>query len=259
MIKSQILNTSGEKPQVSLIIPCYNEQDRISRTLERMYEYLSGERYSWEVLVILDGSEDNTPGTVRSFEERFNGRLHVHGYPDNRGKGYAVRLGMLKARGTYRVFTDADNSTDIHYLSSMLKKFKEGYEVVISSRDKKDAPGAGQAVKQAWPKRQLGNMSNLAIQIFAVPGIWDTQNGFKGFSARAAEEIFSRSRVNRWGFDFETLAIARRLGYRLGIIPIVWRNDPKSHVKPLQYFQTLKELLIVRLNLMRGNYDRQAK
>ena len=101
-------------------------------------------------------------------------------------------------------------------------------------------------------------MSNLAIQILAVPGIWDTQNGFKGFSARAAENIFSRTTINRWGFDFEALAIARRLKYRIGIIPIVWKNDPKSSVKFSNYFTTLKELFLVRWNLVLGKYKKHV-
>src|SRR3989338_5821796 len=156
------------RPDVSLIIPAYNDQERLGKTLKRVREYLSGQAYSWEVLVVLDGPTDRTPTVARSFEDTFNGRLKVAGYKVNRGKGYAVRMGMLEAKGRVRVFSDADNSTDIHYLEGMLKKFEEGFDVVISSRDKKDVAGAGQTIPQAWFKHQLGNMSNLAIQVFAV-------------------------------------------------------------------------------------------
>jgi dolichyl-phosphate beta-glucosyltransferase len=245
-------------PHVSVIIPAYNEEDRIGKTLKRVHEHLSARAYSWEVVVVLDGSTDRTPEIVREHRSTFGERLSIEDYPRNRGKGYAVRTGMLAAQGTYRVFSDADNSTDIHYLDTMLKKFEDGYGVVISSRDKKDAPGAGQAVSQSWFKRQMGNLSNLAVQIMAVPGIWDTQNGFKGFTARAAEDIFSRATIDRWGFDFEVLAIARKLRYRIGIIPIIWKNDPRSSVKFSNYFATLKELLLVRWNLMTGKYQKHV-
>ncbi len=239
---------------VSVIVPAYNDQGRLGKTLKRVHEHLSAQTYSWEVLVVLDGPTDRTPTVARSFEDTFDGKLRVIHYPANRGKGYAVRTGMLAAAGKVRVFTDADNSTDIHYLEDLRAKMDKGCDVVISSRDKKDAAGAGQTVPQVWFKRQLGNMSNLLVQIFVVWGIWDTQNGFKGFSAEAADELFARSRIDRFGFDFEVLAIARRLGYRIGIIPILWENDTKSLVKFSNYFTTLIELLWVRWNLWTGVY-----
>jgi len=213
-----------ETPYLSLIIPSYNEDDRIGKTLERVREYLRSQDYSYEVLVIIDGATDDTFNVATSYKDSFEGKLKVINNPKNHGKGFVVRQGMLEALGKYRVFTDADNSTDIHYLERMIAKFNDGFDVVISTRDKKDAPGAGQEIPQVWYKRQMGNASNLLVQIFVVPGIWDTQNGFKGFSKKAAEDIFSRARINRWGFDFEALAIARFLKYRIGIIPIVWRN-----------------------------------
>lgn len=244
-----------DKPYLSVIIPAYSEEDRIGKTLDRVREYLSQQEYSYEIIVVLDGPTDQSSGVVHSYKNKFNHTLQIEGYETNRGKGYAVRLGILKARGEFRVFTDADNSTDISYLEPMLEKFKEGYDVVISSRDKKDAPGARQAVPQAWYKRQLGNLGNLFIQLVAVPGIWDTQNGFKGFTAKAAEDIFSRAKINRFAFDIEVLALGRKLGYRIGIIPIIWRNDPKSHVKFSSYFQVLWETVRIRLNLLLGKYE----
>ena len=205
---------------------------------------------------MLDGPSDDTPDIVDPYEEAFAGRLKIINNTKNHGKGFVVRQGMLEARGEYRIFTDADNSTDVHYIEDMLAKFKEGYEVVISSRDGKDAKGAGQAVKQAWLKRQMGNAGNLYIQILAVPGIWDTQNGFKGFSAKAAEDIFSRTTVDGFGFDIEALAIARALKYKIGIIPIIWKNDPKSLVSLRSYFKVLADTAKVRLNLWSGKYTK---
>lgn len=244
-----------EKPHVSLVIPSYNEEDRIEKTLRRVKDYLKDQDYSWEVLVVVDGAKDKTAEVAKKVvgdDKKFK----IIDNKRNHGKGYVVRQGMLEAKGDYRVFTDADNSTDISYLDPMLKKFSEGYDVVISTRDAKDAAGAGQEIPQSFLKRQLGNVSNLLIQIFAVPGIWDTQNGFKGFGANAAEDIFSRAKIDRWGFDFEILAVARKRDYKIGIIPIVWRNDAKSHVKLSSYFKTFRELLQVRLNLWTGKYNK---
>src|SRR3989338_10615593 len=143
-----------QTPYLSVIIPAYNEEDRIEKTLKRVHEYLSAQSYSWEVLVVLDGSTDRTPEVASAHKAKFGGRLKITGYPENKGKGRAVRTGMLEAQVEYCIFTDADNSTDIHYLEALLQKFKEGYEVVISTRDKKDAAGAGQAIPQNWFKRQ---------------------------------------------------------------------------------------------------------
>ena len=241
-------------PYLSLIIPAYNEGERINKILKRILEHLGPQDYSWELLVMLDGSEDNTFEVVSSYKDSFKGKLKIIYNKANHGKGFVVRQGMLEAKGDYKIFTDADNSTDIKYLEPMLAKFKKGYDIVISTRDPKDAKGAGQEIPQVWYKRQMGNASNLLVQIFAVPGIWDTQNGFKGFSAKAAEDIFSRATIDRWGFDFEALAIARKLKYKIGIIPIIWKNDPKSHVKLSHYLNTFKELLTVRLNLWSGKY-----
>lgn len=242
-----------DTPQLSLIIPAYNEESRIRKTSDRVREYLNSQSYSYEVIIAIDGATDRTFEIVQRYCEAFE-YFRVINNQKNHGKGYVVRQGMLEARGQYRVFTDADNSTDISYLEPMLAKFKEGYDVVISTRDKKDVPGAGQAVPQPFLKRQLGNFGNLLIQISAVPGIWDTQNGFKGFTAASAEDIFSRVTLERFGFDFEALAIARKLGYKIGIIPIVWRNDPLSHVKPSAYLKTFVELARVRWNLWTGKY-----
>ncbi len=242
---------------LSLIIPCYNEEDRIEKTLDRVFEYLKDQDYSWEVLTVIDGAKDRTFQVIKGLEEKFEGKLRVINNSENHGKGYVVRQGVLEARGKYRVFTDADNSTDIRYLKPLLEKFDEGFDVVISTRDSKDAEGAGQEVSQPFLKRLLGSMGNLFIQIVAVRGIWDTQNGFKGFNKEAAEDIFSRATIDRWGFDIEVLALARKLKYKIGIIPIMWRNDPKSHVKLSSYIEVLWETVKIRWNLITGRYNQK--
>ena len=219
---------------MSVIIPAYNEGERISKTIDIIAAYLSRQAYRSEIIVSSGGSTDNTAVVVKNKANQvLNLRLVEN---PQKGKGLGVKTGILAAHGRIRLFTDADNSTDISHFEAMRPFFDQGYEVVITSRDSKDAPGATQAVPQAWYKRLMGNAGNLFIQLVAVRGFWDTQNGFKAFRNFAAEKIFEQQRIPGWGFDIEVLALARALGYRIGVIPAYWVNDPKSHVKLLNYF-----------------------
>lgn len=240
-------------PYLSLIIPAYNEAKSIGKTLERFREYLNQQDYSYEVLIMTDGAQDNTAEIAGKFSQAWP-QLKIIENKENHGKGFVVRQGMFLAQGQYRVFTDADNATDIAHLEKMLLKFKEGFDVVIGSRDAKDAAGATQAVPQAGYKRFLGNMGNLFIQILVLPGIWDTQAGFKGFSAEAAKKIFSKTTIDRWGFDVEVLALARHFNYKIGLIPIYWKNGAESRVKLSGYLGALWETVRVRWNLWAGRY-----
>ena len=239
---------------LSVIVPAYNEAERIPKTLERLREYFSGQSCSYEIIVVLDGPTDNT----RDVLKRLSGgipHLKIIDRPIHRGKGFTVREGMLKASGRMRVFTDADNSTDIDHFGRMRPLFDQGYDVVIASRSARDAPEAEQAVSQIWYKRLIGMAGNLIVQLIAVSGIWDTQCGFKGFRAQAAEEIFSRAKISGWGFDIEVLALARVLKFKVGIIPAHWINDARSHVGWLDYFRVLGDAIRVRYLLMAGKYD----
>ncbi|MFY9493220.1 MAG: dolichyl-phosphate beta-glucosyltransferase [Minisyncoccia bacterium] len=243
-----------DKPYLSLIVPAYNEEKRIGRTLERIKEYLSAQSYSSEVLVMVDGARDRTAEFAQNFCSDWP-QLKVINNKINHGKGYVVRQGMLAAKGEIRVFSDADNSTDIRHLEKLLPKFQEGFEVVIGSRDYRDVIGATQAVPQSVLKRFLGDLGNLFIQFLAVPGIWDTQNGFKGFTAAAAERIFSKTIINRWAFDVEVLALARKFGYKIGIIPVYWENDAQSHVKLSGYINALWETVKIWWYLRTEKYE----
>lgn len=245
-------------PYLSLIIPAYNEERRITNTLLSVYEYLSRQPYSWEILVVLDGPTDNTLDLVSEFASTRENIRWIQ-RAENRGKGYTVREGMLAAKGQIRLFSDADNSTDINHFEQMQPLFEEGYDIVICSRDGKDAEGAGQSVPQPGLKRFLGNAGNLFIQFVAVPGIWDTQCGFKAFTAEAAERIFSVARIDGWGFDIEALALARQLGYRIAIIGAHWIDHAETHVRTWNYVTTLLETLHVRWNLMSGAYNVTSK
>jgi dolichyl-phosphate beta-glucosyltransferase len=239
---------------LSIIIPVYNEAERLPRTLARLHEYLTRGPLTYEIVLVLDGPTDTTKDVVELISARFD-NLRTIDRAENRGKGYTVREGMLNASGRIRLFTDADNSTDIAHFDKMKPLFDQGYEVVIASRNPKDAPQAEQAVPQAIYKCVIGQIGNRIVQAVAMPGIWDTQCGFKAFSAEAAERIFGQTTVERWGFDIEALALARALNYRIGIIPAHWINDDRSHVRLFDYLRVLGEISRVRRNFLAGRYQ----
>jgi len=238
---------------LSIVIPAYNEEKRIGATLLSIDKYLERQKYTYEILVVSDGSTDKTVDVVRKYKQLVK-NLEVIDNLENEGKGAVVRQGLLEAKGKYRVFTDADSSTSIDHVKKMWPLFEKGYHIVIGTRDSRDDKDATQAVKQPLYRRIIGDAGNLLIQLIAVPGIWDTQCGFKGFTAKAVKDIFPRLRINRWGFDIEILAIAKRLGYKIGIIPVHWENDPQSHVTFMGYLNTFRELFVVKWSLIRDTY-----
>ena len=244
-------------PYLSVIIPAYNEEKRIGKTLNAVYAYLTAQPFTWELLIVLDGVTDNTLEVVEAFAADKEGIRWID-RKENMGKGYTVRQGMLAARGQIRLFTDADNSTDMSHFDKMKPLFDQGADAVIASRDHKDAPDAQQATPQPFFKRLLGNAGNLVVQAVAVPGIWDTQCGFKAFRALAAEEIFSVARINGWGFDMEALALARHFSYKVEIIGAYWVDEPNTHVETLDYFRSLAEAFKVRWNLLTRVYERPS-
>jgi len=235
---------------LSVIIPAYNEEKRLPATLDAVLRYLQRQPYTWEIDIVDDGSHDATAQIVRNASAR-DQRVTLWQYGKNRGKGYAVQYGMTHARGQYRLFMDADNSTTIDHLDQFMPYITEGYDVVIGSRH---IAGADIAVHQAWWKEWLGKLGNVWIRVWAVPHIHDTQAGFKVFSARAAKAVFPYLTLSGWGFDVEALAVARHRGFRIAEHPIRWRNDPNSKVKPGAYLHVLVEVVKVRLNLIGGRY-----
>jgi dolichyl-phosphate beta-glucosyltransferase len=245
MMKSEI--------DLSVVVPAYNEAERIPKTLRRLNEYLGGNSFTYEILVVLDGPSDSTRDVLKQLSGEIQ-HLKIIDRAINRGKGFTVREGMLKASGCVRLFTDADNSTDIGHFELMKRLFDQGYDLVIASRSSKDAPEAKQTVPQVWYKRFLGKLGNLIVQIVAVRGLWDTQCGFKAFRAEVAEQIFTQTKVSGWGFDIEVLALARALKFKVGVIPAHWVNDERSHVGWLDYFHVLGDAIKVRYNLIAGRY-----
>lgn len=238
------------KPFLSVIIPAYNEAERLPLTLADIDTKLSSVEYSSEIIVVDDGSKDGTVAIVRNMSKVIK-NLRVIENQANHGKGWVVRQGMLAAKGNWRLFTDADNSTSIDQVSNMMPFFKEGYAVVIGSRAMK---GSKLTPAQPWYRRILGRVGNVIIRFLAVPGVSDTQCGFKCFSEEAAERIFRVARIDRWGFDVEALALARHFGYRIREIPVTWVNSTQSKVKGSAYLSTLVDVWRVHRSLKSGAY-----
>lgn len=249
---SQSRTPPGSDPTLSVVIPAFNEESRLPGTLDSVVEFLRSEPYESDVVVADDGSTDGTADIARA---RAGGPVPVRlaAQPDgrNHGKGSAVRLGMLAAAGRYRLFMDADNSTAVDHVRGFWKAFEAGCDIAIGSRN---AEGAEVAVHQPLYKEAAGRLGNRLIRLLAVPGVRDTQAGFKMFTARAAETVFPRLTITGWGFDVEALVVARVHGLRVRELPIRWVNAPGSKVAWHAYFDVLSDLLRIRRNLRRGLY-----
>ncbi|MDP3954228.1 MAG: glycosyltransferase family 2 protein [bacterium] len=236
--------------RLSIIIPAYNESKRIEKTLLSVHEYLSKQDYEYEILVVNDGSKDNTAEVVKNLESQVRG-LKLIDNKENHGKGWAVKQGMLQAKGEARLFMDADNSTTVDQVAGFLPFFGEGFDIVIGSRRIK---GSDIAVHQPWFRDFLGGAFRLIVHILVPLGVTDSQAGFKVFSAKATEAIFPRQTIFRWAFDVEILAIARKMKFKIKEAPIKWVNDTESKVKLSGMIKMLFEVIQVRLNLWGGKY-----
>jgi len=242
---------------LSVIIPARNEESNISGTIESIYSYLLNRGISHEILVMENNSTDRTVEIVKSMTPNIPTlslvNLVIKG--SRAAKGYAVREGILRAKGDFRLFMDADNATTIDHIERMMPYFEQGYGVVIGSIAVKGKVIAGGS-EPAW-RRLFGKMGNLFIQIMAVPGIHDTQRGFKIFSSKAAQDIFSKVTIYGWGFDIEVLALALKYGYKIREVPVNWKNDmAHSKVTLKAYIQVLLETVVIRWNLLTGKYNR---
>jgi dolichyl-phosphate beta-glucosyltransferase len=236
-------------PRLSVVIPAYNEQDRIEHTLARTVEYLDGRGDSYEILVVSDGSTDATETLVQRFAET-HPQVKLLGYQPNRGKGYAVRYGILRAQGERILFSDADLATPIEELEKLEPYLEQGYPVVIGSRPLRESQ---LVVRQPLYRELAGRAFNKVVQLLAVRGIHDTQCGFKLFTREVAHDIFSRCRLNGFSFDFEALFYAQRLGYPIAEVPIRWRHQAGSKVRLLRDgLRMLRDLLWLRCNAWRG-------
>ena len=235
----------GDDPFLSVVIPAFNEEVRLPPTLRTIEDYLGRQEYSWELVVVDDGSRDRTAAVA---EESFSTpRSRLLRNPRNLGKGASVRNGMLAARGAWRLFSDADLSTPIEELDKLLRAAEDGHDVAIGSRALKDSQVE---IHQAFHRETMGKIFNLIVQLLAVPGIKDTQCGFKLFSREATEYVFERQRSEGWAFDVETLMLARRGGYRIAEVPVRWLNSADSRVA------MFRDPFLMLLDLLRFGWRR---
>ena len=234
-------------PALSVVIPAYNEARRLPATLARVGEYLAGRGVAYEILVIDDGSSDGTAAVARGAGVT----VRVLRHEPNRGKGYAVRRGMLAAAGARRLMTDADLSTPIEDLPKLEAGIDRGFDVAIGSRA---VAGARIEVHQPAYREAMGRAFNVLVQALLLPGLSDTQCGFKLFTVRAAEVAFGACRLDGFSFDVEALFVARRRGLRIAEVPVVWRNDAATRVGLGGGGAAFLDLLRIRLSALRGDY-----
>lgn len=215
---------------ISVVIPAYNEATRIASTLQKIHEYLRSSCPGFEILVVNDGSADSTAELAGRFCETMP-ELKILGYKINRGKGFAVRTGVLAARGELVLLTDADLSTPIDELPLLLASIRKGAPIAIASRHLAQSKII---VRQPLHRRYLGRAFNLLINLLGIRGFRDTQCGFKLFRAAEARQIFSRLKTPGFAFDVEALILARRFGFRVDEIPVRWANSSASRLRPIQ-------------------------
>ncbi len=232
------------KPFLSLIIPAYNEAKRIAETVEIVRAYLGSLGEPYEIIVVDDGCTDATREILSGIPD-----IEVISYHPNRGKGHAVRQGMLASKGDYAAFTDVDLSAPIDELAKLFAAVHAGADVAIGSR----AMGGSQLLVRQPRYRELGGkMLNLAIQLLAVPGIHDTQCGLKLFAGDLARRVFAQCVLNGWGFDVEALYLARRLGGRIAEVPVRWSHDADTRIRPLRAgLQVIRDTIRIRLHKYR--------
>jgi dolichyl-phosphate beta-glucosyltransferase len=221
--------------RLSVVIPAYNEEKRLPQSLAAVMDFLKKQPYGSQIIISDDGSQDRT---VALSEELLNGFPHqVLVTPQNRGKGHAVRQGMLAATGTYVLFTDADLSTPIEEVTRFLTHLEKDQDVVIGSRA---LPGSQVEVHQNFLRETMGKVFNFIALTWAFKGIHDSQCGFKCFRREAAQKLFSLQKLDGFSFDVEIVYLAQKLGLRLLELPVIWRNSAQSRVQvfrdPLMMF-----------------------
>jgi dolichyl-phosphate beta-glucosyltransferase len=240
---------AAEPLTLTVIIPAYNEQERIGGTVHALVEYLSAGAWTWEIRVVDDGSTDDT---ARAVTEAGRGRPGVVLQQEpHRGKGGAVKAGMLAAAGALRFMCDADLSMPVEELARFLPPALRDFDIAIGSREGHGARRIGEPLT----RHLMGRTFNYVVQQALLPGIEDTQCGFKMFTAAAAEAIFRRVTVTGWAFDIEVLYLARLLGLRVVEVPIEWHYRSESQVSMVRdSVGMLREVLRIRGRARRGDY-----
>jgi glycosyltransferase involved in cell wall biosynthesis len=250
----------NSKPFLSVVVPAYNEERRLPQTLETIVDYLNRQAYASELIVVDDGSSDRTAQVVETFVASHPRVKLIRN--DHRGKGYAVRTGVLAARGHIVLFSDADLSTPIEEISEMLPWFERGYGIVIGSREGKGA----RRIQEPFYRHIMGRVFNMIVRLLTVRGIDDTQCGFKAFRDDVAKDVFTRMKLYGenakkitdamvTGFDVEVLFIAQKAGVKIKEVPVEWQYGTETKVNPLKdSWRNFRDVAMVRWNDLRGRY-----
>jgi len=243
------------EPDYSIIVPAYNERARIGGTLQRILEHLNEQKWSAEILVVNDGSRDDTTDVVSQFVAEHR-QVRLIQNPGNQGKGYAVRNGMLNARGKVLLFTDADLSSPISEASKLFAALDKGYDVAMGSRW---LDSSLQFQRQSVKRQLMSRAYNVFIRTVLTFPYRDTQCGFKAFTRRAAEMIFPMQRINRWGFDAEIIYLAHHMKLKVTEVPVAWGHDERSKLHPWRdgFYMGL-DTLKVRWYSLTGGYQPQS-
>lgn len=243
--------------KLSVVIPAYNEEKRIGETLQSVDRYLEKQKYGYEIIVVDNGSADGTCDVVKKYQKTTVENLVSLCLSESIGaKGSAVKLGIMDyAKGRYVIFMDADNATPISEIERFWPYLESGeYQVVIGSRYLEDSDVTR---KQPFYRIVMSRLSNFLIQLIAVPGIKDTQLGFKAFTNGSAKEIFGLVTIPGWGFDMEVLTIAKKRGYKIKEVGVLWHERGGSHVPPKAYLQSLLDLFKIKGRLITGKYNKK--
>ncbi len=233
-------------PFLSIVIPTYNEERRIEGTIDSINSYLSKQSYTFEIIIVDDGSKHPLQDII---DQRYRNQPNIRFIrnPKNTGKGFAVMLGVLNARGKNILFSDADLSTPIEEVEKLLYHFEKGYHISIGSRGLADSKIE---VHQGWPRETMGKLFNILVQILLLKGLTDTQCGFKCFKRDVAHLLFSRQKIYGFCFDVEILFLAKKSGYRIREVPIRWKNSVPSKLNPLWHsLEMLLDLLKIRFGI----------
>ena len=248
---------------LSVIIPCYNEEKRIKNNLPRIINYLEKNQPDYELIMVIDLGKDKTPDIVKKIKQR-KSKISVDlntSFSNNKktrliinekrmGKGHAVKQGILASKGDYVLFLDIDLSTPMEEFPKLFQ-YMNDYDIAIGSR----ALNNSKVLKKRIDRKILGSLGNVLIQIFLFKGIKDTQCGFKIFKKEAAKKIFSLQKNTGFGFDFETLFLAKKFNYKIREVPITWSHVGNSKVTFASHFITLSELIKIRINELKGVYN----
>ena len=241
------------EPLLTIIIPAYNEERRLPRSLEQVVAFVQAQPAPMEVLVVENGSRDRTTQIAEGFaaDHAFIRVMH-----SEKGKGAAVRAGMMAGRGRYLFICDSDLSMPIAEVHKFLPPMSADYDVAIASRE---GPGAHRYGEPAY-RHLMGRVFNLIVRVLAIPGFQDTQCGFKSFRREVAREVFAALTMTGWAFDVEALFVALQRGYRVVAVPIDWYFDADSRVDPLRdTWRMLRDVFRIRLNGWRGVYNRAGQ